>query len=468
MKKRVAILLAVIMLLSFTLLTACGKGTSTTPANNTDTTDSKSPDADEGKDTPSNEDTTDAAPVEIRAAWWGDTNRHELYQQILDRFQEKYPHITVIPEPVSWTDYWDKMQVQSAGGNAPDFMGMHPQFASDYIRRGVLEPLDGFIEDGVISTDGWSEGTLQTGIVDGVNYMLAMGVTFSCNFVNEGLIEEIGLEPPSFDWSWDEMMEWGKEARAALDAAGMTGTWPVNDDSSNLNSWRYFVRQQGREIYTADGEIGFTVEDAEKYWTLYNEFREAGIVPDAATNTEYFNATLEDSLFSHDKILITRVPVNQYKLYCTTFPDKKVGIIRNQTAGSYGTAVGEFPEGAHFAISATTTPDKKLAAAQLLNFWVNTKDGLEIFGLDQGVPGNLNLTDAYAPTLDEYQLKIQDFVVKLSEIGTPTTFPAAGASEVDALFRTLGDSVAFGQKTPAEAAQELYDGALEIIAKAKE
>ena len=204
---------------------------------------------------------------------------------------------------------------------------------------------------------------------------------------------------------------------------------------------------------------------AEKWFTMFNEFRQLGIVPDAATTTEYFNATLEDSLFSRDKVLIARVPVNQYKLYCTTFPDKTVGIIRNQTAGSMGTAVGEFPEGAHFAVSANTTPEKKLAAAQLLNFWVNTDTGLSIFGLDQGVPGNLDKADAYAAGLDEYQVDIQEFVGTLSAIGTPSTFPPAGASEVDAAFKALAEEVQFGYKEPAAAAEEFYNQAVEILSK---
>lgn len=463
MKRTRSIILVVLMISALMLMSvACGDGgttTTTAPQGETTTKGDDTTTTTEGEPT--------AEPVEIRAAWWGDTNRHALYQQILDAFVAEYPHVTVVPEPTSWTDYWDKLQTQSAGGNAPDFMGMHPQYASDYIRRDILEPLDPFIADGVITTDGWAEGTLATGVLNGVNYMMAMGVTFSSNFVNLGILEDIGMDAPPFDYSWDDQLEWGQEVRTALDAAGMTDTFVSNDDSSNLNSWRYFVRQQGREVYTADGEIGFTVEDAEKYWTLYNQFRELRIVPDAATTTEYFNATLEDSLFSHDKAIIVRVPVNQYKLYRTTFPDKNVGIIRNQTEGSYGTEVGEFPEGAHFAVSAKTSDDKKLAAAQLLNYWLNTETGLSIFGLDQGVPGNLALAPAYEANLDEYQIEIKNFVETLSEIGTPTTFPAAGASEVDATFRLLGDEVSFGQKTPAEAAQELYDQAVAIIERSK-
>lgn len=456
MKKILSLALAVVMTSVLLLLGACNNGGSA------DNTSQETPDTNGQTSVP-----PESEAVEIRAAWWGDTNRHDLYQQIIDAFIAEYSHVSVIPEPTSWTDYWDKLQTQSAGGNAPDFMGMHPQYASDYIRRDILEPLEPYIENNTISTVGWSESTLATGTLDGINYMMAMGITFSSAFVNEGLIQELGLEVPAFDWSWDDVFEWGEKTREVLDQAGKTDVYPLISDFSNLNSWRYFVRQQGREIYTAEGEIGFTLEDVEKYWVMYSEFRDLGIIPDAAASTEYANATLEDSLFSHDKVLIIRVPVNQYSLYRNTFPDKEVSIIRNPSAGSYGTEVGEFPEGAHFAISAKTSDDKKLAAAQLMNLWINTETGLSIFGLDQGVPGNLDLSSAYEEKIDAFQQEIKIFVETLSDISTGSTFPAAGASEIDATFKLLGDEVYFGQKEPEQAAREFYDQALSIIERSK-
>ena len=459
MKKILTVGIITAMLFSLSLTISCNKKSPSTSDSDSSIPENTVPSSGSHK----SKDVT----VEIRAAWWGDTNRHALYKKIIDKFVDAYPHIKVITAPTSWGDYWDKIQVQSAGGNAPDFMGMHQQYASDYVRRGILEPLDDFISDGVISTDGWTKSTLATGTIDGVTYMIPMGVAFTSCFVNEGAIKELGLESPPFDWSWDDLMSWGKEARTALDSAGKTDSWVFVDGSTNLNSWRYFVRQRGHEIYNEDGTIGFTVEDVEKWWTMFNKFREAGIVPDSATSTEYSNAALEDSLFSRDKVLINVVPINQYQLYCTTFPDKTVSIIRNPTAGSYGDSVGEFPEGAHFAISAKTSKKKKLAAAQLLNFWVNTKEGLSLFGLDQGVPGNLDLADAYSKNLDKYQLKIQEFVTTLSDIATPTILPPSGATEVDSIFKSLGEEVQFGHKHPKAGAQEFYDKVVSILSKNK-
>ncbi|MHC1787867.1 MAG: ABC transporter substrate-binding protein [Christensenellales bacterium] len=401
--------------------------------------------------------------VEMRAAWWGDTKRHELYGSIIDEFMKANPDVKVTGEPVSWNDYWDKLSVQVAGGNAPDFIGMHPQYAADYIGRGMIEPLDPYIADGTIKLEGWQQGTVNTGVINGTTYMLSMGVTFTSVFVNEDLFKEAGMEVPSFDWTYDDLKEAGLKARAYFDSVGKPNTWLIGDMSTNINSFRYFVRQNGRELYDVDGNINFTQEDVEKWFAMFKEFRDLGIIPDASTSTEYFNATLEDSLFSRNMIMLTQVPINQLKLYKTTFPDKNVGAIRIPSLT--GGVVGEFPEGAHFAIYAKSSPEAKLAAAKLINFWLNTPTALAIFKLDQGVPGNLGLQDAYLSALDQYQLLILDFVNKLSTIATPTIYPPKGASEIDLLFRTIGEAVQFDTLTPAEAAAQAYTEAVAIRAK---
>jgi multiple sugar transport system substrate-binding protein len=161
------------------------------------------------------------------------------------------------------------------------------------------------------------------------------------------------------------------------------------------------------------------------------------------------------------------VPVNQYWLYSTTFPNKEVGIIRH--AGSVGSkAVGEFPEGAHYAVYARSSSEKKTAAARLLNFWLNDEKSLAICKLDQGVPANVPvLNKVVIPALDKYQTASVNFVNTLTKIGTPTIYPPPGASEIDALFKNFAEQVQFNAKTPAVAAKEFYEQAVAIRARAK-
>ena len=212
-----------------------------------------------------------SAQVEIRAAWWGDTGRHALYNEIVDIFEVKNPDIKVIREPTSWLDYWDKLTVQTAGKRAPDFMGMHLQFAADYVRRGVLEPLDKYIEEGIIDVSKFSQTALDSGTVDGTIYMIPKGLTAQSIFVNISALQELGIEPPDFDWTWNDVERIGLEVRKELDTRGEKNKWFMNDHSGAYVVFRYWVRQRGtQDLYTMDGDIAYTAEDVATWLSMWN------------------------------------------------------------------------------------------------------------------------------------------------------------------------------------------------------
>lgn len=407
-----------------------------------------------------------AQEVTIRVGWWGDTNRNNLYERILDRFEAANPGIKTVREPASWNDYWQKLTVQAASGAAPDFMAMHAQFANDYLRRGVVEPLDKYVAEGIIDVSKMPQGALETGMVDGVLYMIPMGLTGQSLLVNTTFLAELGLEPPDFNWTWDEFAAYGARVREALDARGRRNAWFIDDNSSNLQLFRYWIRQYGREFYTPDGGLGFTEQDLASWWAYWKELRDKRITPDAATSVEYANATLENSLFVRERVAVRAVPANQLKLYVEAMPGRELVLNRNPSRPEAG--IGEFVEGAHFAISAKTTEDKKLAAAKLINFWVNTRESYELYGLDQGVPANTEMVEFVKETADPVQLKVMEFVAVIAELASnapPIVFPPIGASEVDSLFRSTAEQVMYDVLTPQAAAREFIRGAQAILAR---
>jgi multiple sugar transport system substrate-binding protein len=400
----------------------------------------------------------------IRAFYWGDTKRFELYRSILDQFEAANPDVSVNMETASWADFWDKLSVQTGGKNVPDFMGMHVQYAADYLPKGVCEVLDPYVADGTLDLSEWSQSAIDTGKYDGKLYMMAMGVGFQSLFFNTQLFKEVGVDLPPFDWTFDDAKVIGAKVRAALDKQGKTTTWMLEDMSTSLNSWRYFVRAHGREIYDAKGNINFLPSDAEEWFTLYKEFRTMGIIPDPATVTEYNNTTLENSLFGKDKVMTRTIPVHQFKLYTTTFPNKQLVIQRNP--GYKGTRNGEFPEGSSWAASGMTTPEKKKAAVRLINFWENDIRSQSRFLLDMGFAGNQRMGREIMSFLTPAELEVVKFINTMMPVTTATPNPPSGASEIDGLFTNIAEQVRFDRKTPAAAAKEFYDEALAIRARA--
>lgn len=444
------------MVVSTMLLSGCSGKTASKPASE------PSKQASEPAKTPA---PANNGPVQIRVAWWGDAKRNELYNQILDAFQTENPSIKTVREPVSWTDYWDKMTVQSASGGAPDFMGMHPQYASDYIRRGVVQPLDNYIKDKTIDLTNWPKSAVDTGVVDGVNYMIPMGLTTTSQFFNATLMDSLGVKVPSFDWTWDDYKTTGLAVRKALDAKGQKDAWFGGDSSGSFQIFRYWARQNGRDLYTKDGQLAFNEEDLTSWFTMWNDFRANKIIPDAATTTTYSKAVLQDSLFAKKLTVVGGAPINQYTQYTAAVPGANLVAVRNPAKA--GGKAGEFIEGAHFAISSKTTDEKKLAAAKLINFWVNKEASQKLYKLDQGVPGNTKMAEFITPLLDPKDKVVIDFVIKTTQLATPTTFAPAGASEVDSLFQTTAEEVRYNKATPQKAAADIVAKSKDIIKNAK-
>ncbi|MDR0657272.1 MAG: extracellular solute-binding protein [Treponema sp.] len=405
--------------------------------------------------------------VEIRASWWGDTVRHELYSKIIGEFEKANPGITVVREPLTWAGYWDKMSVQAAGGNAPDFISMHPLYANDYIPRGVCEPLDDYIKNGTISVDNWAQSTIDTGKFNGKIYMMAMGITFVSSFVNLGAFKELGIEPPPFDWTLEDAKRIGLQVRQAFDKQGKRNQWMMADRTMDINAGvlRYYAREAGRDFYDREGKLAFTQQDLENLFTDYKELRDLGVIPDAATSMEYFELPLEDTLLARDKVLIHSDPVNKFWLYNTTFPDKELGIIRIPSRKNKIQS-GEYPEGAHYAVYARSTPEKKLAAAKLINFWLNDPRSLILYRLDQGVPANEKvLQETVVPALDKFMQASVNFVNILAKVTTPSPNPPTGHSQITQEYLKAAQEVAYGVKTPAQAAKDFYELAQDILVK---
>ena len=70
--------------------------------------------------------------VTIRLNWWGGDARIKATEKAVKGFEKEHPNIHVDTEYADWTGYWDKLAVQSAGGNAPDVMQMDELYLAFY------------------------------------------------------------------------------------------------------------------------------------------------------------------------------------------------------------------------------------------------------------------------------------------------------------------------------------------------
>lgn len=397
----------------------------------------------------------------IRIMWWGDTARHEKYNKFCDAFEAANPGIKVERLTATWNDYWSKLPTMVAGGDAPDVIGMHAQFVSDYANRGALMDLKGLVDAGILRTADVPESVQAGGIVGGKLIGLPMGITVSSNFLNETLCEQVGFEyPMDREVTWAEFAELAKEFRAKALEKGIDAY--LTGEITGYTSFQYLARSNGRDLYTEDGNLWVTAEDAAEWFAYWKDLRDADAIPDAATTVEAFSLTLEQNLFCTHKVAMTVVPVNQLWQYQAQLPDEKITPVYIPIGNNGET--GAFLEGALWSISSSVSEENKEAAGKLLDFIINEEGCAQYMLMDQGVPCNTKMAEYITPMLDAPSATAVDFVSRVTGMVTRGfNFAPKGANAIDTVFRECRELVAFGEMTPEEAGKAFVEQAQAII-----
>ena len=99
-----------------------------------------------------------------------------------------------------------------------------------------------------------------------------------------------------------------------------------------------------------------------------------------------------------------------------------------------------------------------------LNFRANIY-GFKVLGVERGVPVNLDVRSVVTPTIDAVAKKTVDYIAAIAGRVGPYPPPVPlGASEFEErAFRPIADKLAFGQLTPADAAEQLVAEAGRIL-----
>jgi len=196
-----------LLLLVTLIITACAA-----PAKTTDVPVAEEPvgtvDSNAIVEQPSTEDAASVEKIQI-TTWHTLTDHHlEAYQKIIDDFnasQDKY-EVVALQQP--WAEYDAKLLQAVSTGTAPDFVGMFPSEAINFIEDGYLYDMAEFINDPEIGIPNFSENLLP-GVLEGIKqwgldkiYLIPTGMTGEVLFYNKTMLDELGLLPPT---TWSEV-----------------------------------------------------------------------------------------------------------------------------------------------------------------------------------------------------------------------------------------------------------------------
>ncbi len=388
-------------------------------------------------------------PAEIRMGWWGNDDRARRTLQVIELFQQAYPEIKVIGEPNGGTaDHFQVIDTQLAGNNAPDiiqFGGNWPDY------KQYLEPLNNYLGSQLlINTPETFDQTALIPATDAAGdlYAISLGTNTLVLAYNKTMIEAAGVALPKDNWTWDEMIAWGKELKAKLPE----GVFPFVDNSTNTaNYLSYFYTQQGTPIWTNDdgGKSYATVESAQKWLQMWADMRAEGLIPDADTTATYGESGPDNSALVAGKAAVGLIWSNQAASYQAAMTDS-LGMTTLPDGGEPAYAI---QMSQYLAISKDSK--NKEAAALFINFFVTRPEAGAILQTNRGVPCSpvvRQAIDVGATPTDAEVYRIYDAVAYRTVPQGPNL---PNDQEFVSELALIGQAVGYGQSSVEDAAVEL-------------
>jgi multiple sugar transport system substrate-binding protein len=400
------------------------------------------------------------ADTRLRLIWWGNPERDKRTNAVVDLYTKANAGVTIDPETYAWNDYWPKLATQAAGQNLPDVIQMDYRYIFEYARRGQLADLTGFVGKDIDLGD-FDQNQLDSGKVDGKLYGISMGANSMTHVYRVPVLEKVGLQPPDpTTWTIDDYVAMGKEVKGAL-PEGMYFSENMAYREPRLETW---VRQRGKALYTADGQLGYDVEDLADYFAFWFQMQEDGLTPPADLQAQAVaNGKMEETMMVTGHALFDFVHSNQLVAIQNLVPDElQITMIPGQKDGK----PGQYLKPSMLLSMAATAPEPE-AAAKLMAFFLTDESANDILLIERGVSGDASIRERISANLTDTEKKIISYLdVVATHVSPLPPPPPKNAGELDRALAPAWESIAFKKVDVQQGAKDYYENAKAVLARA--
>ncbi|NBE97707.1 extracellular solute-binding protein [Nonomuraea sp. KC401] len=383
--------------------------------------------------------------VELRFGWWGNNDRADATQKVIDAFQAKNPGITVKGSYTDFNSYFDRLATEVAAGRAPDVITLGGAYPREYGDRGALLDLSKVS----LKTDKIGTAALDNGKFGGVQYGVPSGVNAIATVINPAVFDKAGVEVPDGDtWTWDDFKRISTELSGKLPKGTFALADPTRSDMLDAYS-----RQRGEALYTADGKVAISAKTLVDWWTMTLELRDAGASPPASQTAELITQPAPEQTLMGRGLAAMQFDWSNQLTALTKAAGTPLKLIR-VPGESDATQPGMWLQASQiYSINARSEHPEE--AAKFVDFLVNSADAGKIILADRGIPANSDVREGIASVLGEEEKAQAEFIDDLTpKAGPPLVIGPAGSTDTPKILDRVNAEVLFGRQKPAEAAAD--------------
>lgn len=161
-----------------------------------------------GSETKKEESSSDGA--ELSVSIW-DSYQEPGINEILADFTAETGIKTKL-SVIKWDEYWTMLEAGAQGGSLPDVFWMHSNESERYMSNGMLlDVTDKIAESDLIDPANYPEDIWGLYTYEDKYYAVPKDVDTIAAWYNKAMFDEAGLEYPTADWTWEDMLEMAKK-----------------------------------------------------------------------------------------------------------------------------------------------------------------------------------------------------------------------------------------------------------------
>ena len=338
------------------------------------------------------------------------------------------------------------------GRNTPDIIQQDFRYVHEYADRGALADLKQYMPS-VINDSQLDQPALSTGQLDGKKYAIPTGVNAFALVVNPKLVKQAGVTlPDDKNWSWDDFVN--TAAKITMGSKGAVhGTENMGYHDGGL---QVFARQQGEDLFTADGKPGMSPATLKAWFNMIVKMRDTKAEPSASVTHETWSAGIDQSLLATNKGASSIWWTNQLGALCTdSKAAPRTAAHARRVAGHQARHVP-----ASRRCSGRSRPEQAPQdAAQVHRLPGQRPRGRQLLLSDRGLPTNPKLAPPIKDKLSPADQKLSATFINSIRPGLapPPRCRRRAPGDVENILKRVNEEVLFNQRLADDGGQGVPD-----------